>query len=326
MAETAQNMSTARYFKVSPLVLFPETLGRFSVYLRQAGGYVLYTSEEERFTDKHRRTLFENGVGEVFIRTEQRDNYERYMEDYLGQILQDSSIPMEERSRIFLGISASLAEEVYSEKLQGAVNAENVHRIEQIVRHCVDFLAVDGSLKSLGQFISHDYKTYTHCVHVFIYTTTILQAMSVEEEAVVRAGVGAMLHDIGKTKIPRTILNKPGRLTPEEREIINGHPIHGVSLCATAPLSQEAVNAILFHHERMDGKGYPGGLQGEEIPLHVRALTIADVYDAITSDRPYAKGMNAYQALKVMKEEMRGAFDLDTFKTFIMVLSGAALV
>ena len=98
---------------------------------------------------------------------------------------------------------------------------------------------------------------------------------------------GAFLHDIGKIAIPDEILNKPGRLTPEERLVVETHPQLGYELASNAPSLREVLQVILHHHERMDGGGYPGGLVGRNIPFEARVVAVADVWDALTSDRPY---------------------------------------
>jgi HD-GYP domain-containing protein (c-di-GMP phosphodiesterase class II) len=108
---------------------------------------------------------------------------------------------------------------------------------------------------------------------------------------------GAYLHDLGKIAIPDQILNKPGPLTEEERRVVEMHPQHGYELAATAPSLQEVLPVILHHHERLDGKGYPAGLSGNAVPLEARVVAVADVWDALTSDRAYRPGWEPAQAL-----------------------------
>jgi HD-GYP domain-containing protein (c-di-GMP phosphodiesterase class II) len=145
-------------------------------------------------------------------------------------------------------------------------------------------------------------------------------------ERLVQCGMGALLHDIGKIQIPKQILSKPGKLSYAERQMIESHPVRGAALCALAPLTQDVLNNILFHHEKVDGSGYPTGMRGSEIPLPVKALTAADVYDALVSDRPYAKAQSPFEALTVMRAEMKGAFDAEVYKRLVMVLSGAEVI
>jgi len=122
--------------------------------------------------------------------------------------------------------------------------------------------------------------------------------------------IGGLVHDIGKIGIPDTILSKPGPLAPDESEIIRGHPILGEQICAPLKSFRDALPLIRSHHERMNGTGYPDGLCGEEISLIVRLLQIADICDALTSDRPYRKAVSLPRALVILYEEAdRGWLD-----------------
>jgi HD-GYP domain-containing protein (c-di-GMP phosphodiesterase class II) len=136
--------------------------------------------------------------------------------------------------------------------------------------------------------------------------------------------MGALLHDIGKTLIPKGILLKPDRLTEEEFAEVKKHPLSGVTFCTNASLSQEAYNIILYHHEKLDGSGYPSRLRGDRIPDYVRAVTIADIYDALISNRAYADAMKPFEALRLMQEEFLKTeqIDSDLFKRFVSILAG----
>ncbi|MGE4539596.1 MAG: HD-GYP domain-containing protein [Desulfovibrio sp.] len=314
------------YFAVSPLMIFPKTLGRFRVYLKQAGNYVLYAAENEQFTPRHRQKLHDAGVAEVYIRGEQKPDYDRYVEKHLPQILADSIIPVEERAKVLYTAADAVVREVFETRLPKGIGKREYSRIANLVEKSLKFLAIDESLKRIAALASHDYTVHTHNVQVFVFSTAILQSMKADEYTLVQAGIGALLHDIGKTRIPVEILSKPGPLTSEERAVINTHPAKGLALCQDVPLTQTAAHCILMHHERMDGTGYPGGLPGDLIPLHVRALAVADVYDALTTKRPYADAMQPFQALRLMRDEMSDAFDLDVFKRLIVILSGANMV
>ncbi len=314
------------YFAVSPLMIFPSTLGRFRVYIKQAGHFVLYAAEDEQFTARHRQKLHDAGVAEVYIRAEERPNYDHYLEKHLPQILADATIPVPERARVFYTASQSVVRDVFENRLPTGLTKREYARVSSLVEKSVAFLAMDTSLRRIANLASHDYSVYTHNVHVFVYTTAMLQALKTDEETLIQAGIGALLHDLGKTAIPTEILSKPGPLTPEERSRINTHPAMGLALCQQIPLSRIAGNCILMHHERADGSGYPGGLTADLIPEHVKALTVADVYDALTSRRAYAEAMPPFTALRLMRDEMPGHFDMDVFKRLVIILSGANMV
>ncbi|SKA69081.1 HD-GYP domain-containing protein [Desulfobaculum bizertense] len=322
-----QNSADATFFAVSPLLISPGCMSHFSVYLRQDGEYVLYTSAEQHFTERHRRKLYDHGVTEVYIKARQSASYKRYLEDNLGTILMNENTPLRERARLFHETSIDIVREAYANRLpDNLTQKQDFTRIVDFVKKSMQFLTLENSFKAVGQLIEHDYKTYTHCMHVFLYSSAILQSYDLDEEHLIQCGLGAILHDIGKAKIPEKILNKPGPLTPAERQTINTHPLQGIALCSQVQLSQTAYNCILFHHERMDGSGYPSGLKAYAIPLESRAIAIADVYDALTSDRPYAKAMNPFQVLRFMRDKMFSELDIDMYKRFVQILSGADLI
>lgn len=315
-----------RFFSISPLMIFPQTSGTFGVFLKQGDEYVLYANRGEAFTDRHRQTLHDNGIKEVYVKGKHKREYDEYVERNLGFILADENIPPRERSRVLYTTSAEIMEETFTRKLPENLGKKHMERVAAFVRKSARYLSDVESLKTMAEFISHDYKTYSHCVNVFIYTMAILSTYELDDDEVFHCGMGAMLHDIGKMRISLDILNKPGKLEPEERTVVNQHSMYGVALTTHAKLHRISLNCILFHHEKLDGSGYPAQLQGDAIPLHVRVVTVADVYDAITSDRPYAAGAKPYQALRIMRDEMAEGLDLDVLKRLIVLLSGAELL
>jgi putative nucleotidyltransferase with HDIG domain len=314
------------YFPVSPLLLFPRTKGKFGVYVKMNDQYRLYAHPDEPFSDDQRRKLYENGVTEVYVLDRQRRQFQNYLESHLGNTLDNDNLPMKERSKIFYTVSVSILKETFESKLPATLDKALFERIFELVTASTRFLQEGGSMKSLAKLITHDYQTYSHCVHVFVYTSAILQTFGIDEDTLAQVGLGAMLHDIGKALIPKEVLNKAGSLSIKERELMESHPVKGVAVCSQMPLTQEAVNVILFHHERMDGSGYPAGLAGNAIPLSVRAAAVADVYDALTSDRPYTKARSPFEALSTIRDDMAEAFDQEVLKRFVMVLSGAAVI
>ena len=314
------------YFPVSPVMLFPEALGEFSVYLWQGGDFVLYTRSGQKFTPKHRQSLHRNGVKEVYVQSSERPQYEQYIERNLGAILLDETLPIKLRSKVFYEASTVVMQDVFDRKLPTTLRARHFNRIAEIVKSSIKFLASDDSLSTVAPFISHDYKTYTHCMHVFIYSVAVFQTYDMTDNEIFECALGALLHDVGKAKIPRRILNKRGSLTTGERAVIKEHPVHGVSMCAHLPMTQNTINCILFHHEKLDGTGYPAGLKGDNIPMPVRIISMSDVYDALTTERPYAEAMLPYEALTLMRHDMREALDMHVFKRFVAVLSGADMI
>ena len=326
MPMEAIESSGGYYFPISPLMLLPRSKGDFGVYLKIKNRYVLYAHPNEEFSAEHRRKLYENGVEEIYVLTQQRKQFERYVEENLGRFLMDDNLPMRERSRVFYNASLDIIKETFSSRLPGTISEVSTQKIKKFVTMGTKFLMKDKSLKNLASLISHDYQTYSHCVHVFVFTAAILQTYDLSEEQMIQYGLGAILHDIGKTKIPKHILNKKGRLDSDERTLVNTHPTKGVALCSKVSLAQETINCILFHHERFEGEGYPTGICASDLDIGVRAVTASDVYAAMTTNRPYANARKPFEALKIMCDDMNGHFDQDVIKRFIKVLSGAQVI
>jgi putative nucleotidyltransferase with HDIG domain len=147
-----------------------------------------------------------------------------------------------------------------------------------------------------------DSYTHGHCERVAEYAVAIARALGLADEEVTTIRIGAYLHDLGKVKVPDEILNKPGRLTPEEFEVMAMHPVHGVEMLAGIDFPWDILPMIRWHHEKYDGTGYPDRLKGDEIPLSAQILCAADVFDALTSTRSYRTAMTTARAMEVMGE------------------------
>jgi putative nucleotidyltransferase with HDIG domain len=132
--------------------------------------------------------------------------------------------------------------------------------------------------------------------------------------------VGALLHDVGKIVVPSDILNNPDMLTPAERAIMEKHPVAGVELLRDVEFPWDVLPMIRGHHERWDGHGYPDALAGENIPLSARILCVADVYDALTSHRPYRKAYDPAEALRLMQADVGRHFDPEILARFVRLL------
>lgn len=153
--------------------------------------------------------------------------------------------------------------------------------------------------------------TYTagHTFRVTMYALRLAKELHLKPEQLRAIVQGGLVHDVGKIKVPDEILNKPGKLTDEERALIEKHPVFGYDMCRNLGFMKEELNIIRSHHEKWDGSGYPDRLKGNEIPLHSRIMAVADVYDALTSERSYRKAWSHLETMKYMKENKGTHFD-----------------
>ena len=165
----------------------------------------------------------------------------------------------------------------------------------------------EDTLRSIAQAIElRDPYTRGHCDRVAEYALRIAEALRLPERSRQAIKHGSWLHDCGKIGVPEAILNHPGKLSEPEFEVVKKHPGWGAEVGRQAMLPEDVINIILFHHERFDGRGYPTGAKGKDIPLEARIVAVAEIFDAMSTDRPYAKGYGRTEAMRVMGV-LRGA-------------------
>lgn len=173
-----------------------------------------------------------------------------------------------------------------------------------------------------GALEAKDFYTHGHSERVSELTVKIGKAFELDDRELEAMRRGGLLHDIGKIGVKESILLKPGKLTDEEMAHIRTHPTRGYDICAPLKSLEPCLPIIRSHHERMDGKGYPDELMGDEIPLVARITAIADAFDAMTTDRPYRKGVPAETALAIFKNEINsGQWDPECVRILIEMMS-----
>ena len=165
-----------------------------------------------------------------------------------------------------------------------------------------------------------DRYTRKHSEDVMTYSLMIARAMGMDEREQHTVAVAALLHDVGKIGVPDSILRKPGKLTDAEFDAVKQHPMMGAVMVGAVPGLEDTLDAVRHHHERWDGDGYPFGLQGEDTPLTARLMAVADAFSAMTTDRPYRKGMDRQKALHILAEGSGIQWDPECVRAFLAAL------
>ncbi|MDP1648361.1 MAG: HD-GYP domain-containing protein [Rubrivivax sp.] len=189
-----------------------------------------------------------------------------------------------------------------------------MQRVEDIAR---SVWRNPDTLVSLARLKTKDNYTYMHSVAVCALMVALGRTLGLDEAACRQAGLAGLMHDLGKAVMPLAVLNKPGRLTDEEFQVIRSHPVRGHELLLEGRGAMaEMLDVVLHHHERVDGTGYPQRRCGEALTTLARMGAICDVYDAVTSNRPYKAGWNPAQAIAQMAG-WKGHFDATLFSAFV---------
>ncbi len=309
------------YLPISPNSLRTNTMVGCNIYLLAKTTaevrFVLYCREDAVFDEDKKSMLVAHRVKSLFIKKEKQQSYFDYLENNFQHIVSDTSIPPDERTKIVHSAASNLVKDLFNDPKSGSVE-----RTKAFAHNMVDYVIKDSKAsESLLKIAVHEYYTYTHSVNVTAVGTLFGQDLGLGVKDLKGLCSGILLHDVGKTRISADILNKKGKLTKEEFEIIKKHPELGVEVLEEAGVEfKEERIIILQHHENDDGSGYPYGLKKDEIHPCGKIARVIDVYEALTAERSYKEALRPFAALKEMKERMFHCFDTELFKEFIHFL------
>ncbi|HMK59733.1 MAG TPA: HD domain-containing phosphohydrolase [Dissulfurispiraceae bacterium] len=243
---------------------------------------------------------------------------ERLVPSDLREAIHDMTLPPERKAKVVYRSSVELMGRLLDDP-----KTENIAEAKHAITDIVDMVLLqeDTSLYLL-RITSHDFYTYVHSVNVgFLGILLSIRLLkNSQSHNMHELGAGFFLHDLGKVRVDPAIINKQGRLTEDEMKKVRIHPYQSYLMLKEAnQLSDECGIIALQHHEREDGKGYPKRLMGDEIHTYGRICCIADVFDALTAERSYKARLTAFEALRIMKEEMLNHFHREIFEQFVLM-------
>ncbi len=236
--------------------------------------------------------------------------------------------PREARQRAALAEEVQRAAKICAKGKEAVVSMFQEVRMGKAIDHAAAGALVEeisdsvlrnpGALISLARLKTADDYTYMHSVAVCALMVALARQLGLDEQSTREAGMAGLLHDLGKAVMPMEVLNKPGKLTDEEFRIIKSHPVEGHRMLVEGgAVGAIPLDVCLHHHEKVDGSGYPQGLKDAEISLFAKMGAVCDVYDAITSNRPYKAGWDPAESIRKMTEWSKGHFDERVFQAFV---------
>ena len=237
------------------------------------------------------------------------------------------SVPIKVKHKVIgvLNVNSHDEQQVFDEndvRLLNILASQTASSIEAIQTYQDIQSTYLGTIQTLAQAVdAKDPYTHHHSDHVTDYAVAIALEMGLSDEMIKDIQYAGMIHDIGKIGIQEEILTKPARLSAAEFDVIKTHPLIGERMIAPIKFLENVAPIILYHHERFDGTGYREGLKGEDIPLGARVISVADAYDAMTTDRPYRAGMDKDAAIEELKRNSGTQFDPKVVEAFIRVLN-----
>ncbi len=270
---------------------------------------VLLLAKGSVINEEHIRTIKRLGYSTVSIKQKEQDTGEfsywhHVDENEINQFEHSYFESKNELNDIMKSISSGQP-----------VNLERAYSIPEMLLQQV------GTPYNLFAFLNNirqiDDYTYGHCVNVSVLCSVLCKWLNLDENTGREIVIAGLLHDLGKSHISPEILNKPGKLTPEEWEEMKKHTVYGYRLLETAKAPYNIRVGALMHHEREDGSGYPTGLKGDQIPLIAKIIAIADVYDAMTSRRPHREKICPFQVIDQFQHEFFNLLDTKLLMTFL---------
>ncbi len=305
-------MSENKFMRINKDILLQGTLSPFEVYFPTSldSQMELCLSKEEVITLNHMDFIEEKRS--LYIKQHDKELYKNIAFTYEASL---KRTPYEKKTHVVYAKATNVIEELFHnpETLGGNEKAKDV--VDDLVQ---TILHDEYTIRSLMKIATHDYYTHTHSLNVSIYALSLGAYMKLTKEQLSELGESALLHDLGKSKIAVEIINKNGKLTDEEFTKMKKHPELGFHLAIAMGIKNKNIlHGIRYHHEKMDGSGYPSKLKKQSIPLFARIVGLCDIFDALTSKRSYKEAMTTFEALSLIKTKMNNHVDLNLLNNMI---------
>ncbi len=301
-----------------PLSSFRTNCQQCDIYIKRDknDAPILYRRKSHPLVEDDLNRLRERGIQTLYISNSNGKKFFRQIEE---EVLQNESIPLNKRYQELLKINEAVFDQAFrSGKLDELVEFTDSfsNQLSELV--CRQDLIIDELLS----IMEYDNGTYTHSVNVATYCLILASRLGITDtDELKEIAAGGLLHDVGKRHVQLAVLNSPGALTDEQRKHVQQHSAHGFrELALRNDQTWGQLMMVYQHHERIDGGGYPTGIQGDEIHPWARMCSIADVYHALTSQRPYKPPMPSDEAMVVIRKQSGNSFDMEMVKCWNMTL------
>lgn len=312
--ETAEIFVPISLESIEPLI-FPDV----ALYIKTGGNFVLYKSNGHDFSLQDHERLSKHGVEFVFVSKGDMDVITSHMEASAERLLKSDLLDAKAKGKMIYQTSINFVDDIFN----NPEKSTDLNRTKRLIENLMLFLSENpAAINSLETVMTHNYHTFVHSLQVASLTLLIhSEAYSLSRDEMLDVGTGAILHDFGKIFVPQEILNKSGKLSDAEIEILKRHPEEGyVFLQNKGVLSPVSLTIVRLHHERCNGSGYPLGLESRDIPRSAQVTGVADVYCTLTTDNSGHKTMPPHIAVQLMRNQMNGLFSshlLDTLEKLV---------
>ncbi|MEA3371669.1 MAG: HD domain-containing protein [Campylobacterota bacterium] len=279
---------------------------------------VLFSTSGHTFTTKKRDELLESGNESLFITKDDYSKMKEYRAENIEELLKNPNLTSDDRAEL---LYESVSDQMYN-MFERCIDQKSVHKAKKYVQLIVQEIITNRMhSEALLRLTSHDFTTHSHSVNVSMYAIALGKELGLSETEMMQVGTGALLHDLGKSKISSKIINKPGKLTIEEFQEMKKHPRLGYEILKEMGETDELILQIVKgHHEKLDGSGYGEGLTKDLIKIETQVVTIADIFDALTTNRSYKRATPYFTSFKTMKVLMKEQINMEYLDRLIKMM------
>ncbi len=301
---TTTSEDCTHYIPVSVATISVSSVTNFPFYIREDrdSPVLLYRDADYPFEKDDVQRLIDRGVKNLYVALHDHDRYQQYLRNNFATIVNDESLPVQQRFGCLNEVVRDLLAHVFARK----DTAKTVAVASSLAAQTVELICREEEVAAeLLQVLHHDYHTFTHSANVSYYCVMLAKAWGItDRDELRRIATGALLHDIGKLDIDEKILKKPGRLNKEEWQVIQQHPTTGLRLLSSHnDLDFAQLMMVYQHHERIDGTGYPVGISKDKIHPWAQLCAIVDIYEALTSHRPYRPALSKSETIEILERQ-----------------------
>ncbi len=306
----------SRDYKPIPVSsLLEDSCPSFDIYIKLNDKFVLFVTKNSIISIATLEKIEKNGIEVLYINRYDEALYEKYTADQMDAYSKDNPIILEKKSKMLYSSASNVMNRLFSEN----ITKESIGDAKQAAEGLLEQITSDKkAFLSLMKVSSHDYYTYTHSINVCMYAISLGQQLGLNKEEMRLLAEGALLHDIGKSEIDSSIINKNGKLDEAEFAAMKNHPAFGAEILERNGEKNEIIRDIVrHHHEKLDGKGYPDGKDASTLGKFAQIVAIADIFDALTTRRSYKEPLSSFEAFSLMRSKMKDELNGEMLLQFI---------
>lgn len=309
---------SSRFLKFQVDHLIDNSVTDFDLFADVRSHLILYSGSGYKWMKSELEGLIKNGYMHFWIRSEDTNKAAVYQKMNQLPVISRTLSP-EERLTKIQDIGATFTKYLFA----GEITESAVRKGEELAGHIVECIQEDGGcIRAITGLANHDMYTYLHSIRVSAYATAIASQMGISNQTALKnIALGSIFHDVGKSVVPLTVINKSGPLLEPEWDLMRSHPIEGIKKINDTILHHVCREIVVHHHERLNGSGYPDGLTKDSLLTEVQIATLADIFDALTSSRSYQNKRTRFEALDFIKHRLlRTEVSAEAFKALVECL------